>query len=900
MKGLLAALQVRSGEGRLVGALFGVFLLCSLGSMLGGAATDALLFARFGTGSLPVLYVALGVTILTATLGMTGLLARGARGRLYSALLLALAAVVLAARVLLLTNAPLAYPLVWLAANAVSSVQGLVGWGLAGLVCDTRQAKRLFPLFGAGGVLGQVIGGLATKPLAALIHSENLVPIWFAALLAAFALAQLLPKGSAAPRVAKSTVLEDLRQGFDAARQSPMLRRLALAIVLFSVLYYSLAFPFSQAATQHFRSADDLAGFLGIFSAAATGTAFVASLAVANRLFSRFGLMPAITTFAALYAGGFAILLVFPVFPVLVGFRFLQLAWMFGIAGTAYHAVFNVVPDERRDQARTFIDGVGTQTGTVVGGLLLIAGQHALQPWQLFAAGLVAGAVTTGALIQAGRLYAKALVDALRSGRPEVFHQEPEPFAWLAVDTAGVAAARAVASDPSPAARGLAAEALAGLPAGEARPLLEGLRQDDDDGVRLAAVGGLARLGDAAAVGALVSLTRSDDPAVRRRAIAALGKSRQTGAAPTVAEALADQSAAVRQAAAEAMGSLAPREAVDTLVPLLSDTDPAVRRAAAGAVAQAGAAAVEPLLAALGDPASERAALIALGEVEAVLPPPILTAYADERVQRALGRFAVSRAARAAGGEPHALLADSLLQAARRDALAAFRAWAALTHDRDLAAAVEGLGSTHSEQRATAIEAVESMRGLRQARSLLALWDDSPPAAIAPAGLDVVMVDSDPWIRECAGLVLEGAEQLKTLDTVPLLDRLLFLRKTPLLQDLDPADLKPVALAATEHVFPDGHRIVKEGDAGGEMFIVVSGAIRVEAGGGEIARRGPGDAVGEMALLDNSPRMASLVAEGEVRVLSLDAAHFESVLRERPEVGLAVIRTLSQRLRERP
>jgi CRP-like cAMP-binding protein len=87
------------------------------------------------------------------------------------------------------------------------------------------------------------------------------------------------------------------------------------------------------------------------------------------------------------------------------------------------------------------------------------------------------------------------------------------------------------------------------------------------------------------------------------------------------------------------------------------------------------------------------------------------------------------------------------------------------------------------------------------------------------------------------------------------------------------------------------------------MFIVISGEARVvlDAEGGQfrdLARRRSGEVVGEMAIISQEPRMASVLAAGPVRLLSIDRRSFEGILRERPETGLTVMRVLSQRLRE--
>ena len=87
------------------------------------------------------------------------------------------------------------------------------------------------------------------------------------------------------------------------------------------------------------------------------------------------------------------------------------------------------------------------------------------------------------------------------------------------------------------------------------------------------------------------------------------------------------------------------------------------------------------------------------------------------------------------------------------------------------------------------------------------------------------------------------------------------------------------------------------------MFIILSGQVRILVSGSagrqvELARRGPSEYVGEMAILSREPRMATMVAAGDVRVLSIARPEFEQILRQRPEASLAVTRVLCARLRE--
>ena len=117
-----------------------------------------------------------------ATLGLSVLLGRLGRGRAFLAIPAAIALVAGGSWVVLATGAGWIYPTLWLLRGASEFLLGLAVWGLAGLVTDTRQAKRFFPLIGGAAVLGQVLAGLGTRPLARWLGAENLILVWLGTL----------------------------------------------------------------------------------------------------------------------------------------------------------------------------------------------------------------------------------------------------------------------------------------------------------------------------------------------------------------------------------------------------------------------------------------------------------------------------------------------------------------------------------------------------------------------------------------------------------------------------------------------------------------------------------------------------------------------------------------------
>jgi CRP-like cAMP-binding protein len=130
------------------------------------------------------------------------------------------------------------------------------------------------------------------------------------------------------------------------------------------------------------------------------------------------------------------------------------------------------------------------------------------------------------------------------------------------------------------------------------------------------------------------------------------------------------------------------------------------------------------------------------------------------------------------------------------------------------------------------------------------------------------------------------------------MERILELRKIPLFAGLSPAELQRLAGIAEERSYVGGDVIAAEGELGDELHIVLAGSVHVvrDESGRVIARRGPGDVVGEMSIITRAPRVASLVAGEVTRTLRIGNREFEAIIRERPDVGLAVMRVLAERL----
>ena len=124
------------------------------------------------------------------------------------------------------------------------------------------------------------------------------------------------------------------------------------------------------------------------------------------------------------------------------------------------------------------------------------------------------------------------------------------------------------------------------------------------------------------------------------------------------------------------------------------------------------------------------------------------------------------------------------------------------------------------------------------------------------------------------------------------------LRSVRLFSDLRQRDLEQVAQLADEVDLPAGHVLMREGETGSQMFIIVSGEARIDRGGRQIAVLGPGGHLGEMALVAEGPRMATATLTKPAHLFVLAHREFHSLMEDVPSVRDCVLTEVARRLRE--
>ncbi len=125
------------------------------------------------------------------------------------------------------------------------------------------------------------------------------------------------------------------------------------------------------------------------------------------------------------------------------------------------------------------------------------------------------------------------------------------------------------------------------------------------------------------------------------------------------------------------------------------------------------------------------------------------------------------------------------------------------------------------------------------------------------------------------------------------------LRAIPLFQGMTDSSIEAIASFTREVAYPDGATLVRQGEAGDSLILIRSGSAGVERDGRPVRTLGAGDFLGEIALVDGSPRTATVVALEDIRALVIDRAGFARLMDDFPSVRYGLVSALSQRLRAR-
>jgi CRP-like cAMP-binding protein len=120
--------------------------------------------------------------------------------------------------------------------------------------------------------------------------------------------------------------------------------------------------------------------------------------------------------------------------------------------------------------------------------------------------------------------------------------------------------------------------------------------------------------------------------------------------------------------------------------------------------------------------------------------------------------------------------------------------------------------------------------------------------------------------------------------------------RVPLFEHCSKRELAAIAAIADQVELPEGRVLVKEGELGREFFVLVDGTVEVRKGAQQLAMLRAGDFFGEIALVSNSPRMATVETVSRVRALVVSSRDFWTLLDESPRTQRKILQAVGDRL----
>lgn len=381
-----AALGIHEGEGLL-------FFLLVLANMLMGitrnfayTSANAIFLDRFGSEGLP--YLAIMSCILSPSLATVYMRLEkqlSFRQMLIVASLLQLAYLVVVRVLLASTDAGWVVYATALSIDVIYFCSGMLYWGLAGMLCDVRQAKRLFPLIGSGEWVICVIVGFATPMIVGLMGTQNM--LWVAALgVAATVLVMLYTLKRFRPASSddaepEETTSSPAPSGLSILK-NPYVFFMLLNNALSTIGVQFVDNVFYSLVEIRYPSADEVAGFIGVFWGCIGVIILLCRSFVTSRMLALFGVNVGLLALPVAVLTGIVAFAVLGTtlgietavcFWMIVGTRFFDACLRNDLDAAAGLILYQPLPSSQKSLAQAMNDGVFVPVAIgISGGLLLL------------------------------------------------------------------------------------------------------------------------------------------------------------------------------------------------------------------------------------------------------------------------------------------------------------------------------------------------------------------------------------------------------------------------------------------------------------------------------------------------------------------------------------------------
>ena len=351
-----------------------IFVLFKIGLEITGNFAEVIYFRRMGIESLPLLY-SVEPLALVFVLVIFGLISDHInRHTLLLSLNLIFAFLLLIARILILADWQQVYFLLYISQRIFFALLPLAFWLVCSDLFDIRQAKRLFVLIIASGLVGTLLGNLLTGLLSGFFSPEDILILTSLFFIASLGVGIWLSRLSLPKSFVKAKVTDD--ESFppilplDLLKQ-PFIQIFTLLILITGVLEPIWRYELNAIANQAFTSESNLIAFIGYFKGVAVLVVILFQLFLAGKLMQKIGIPWAISTHPLGLVGVMILLAFYPLLWMAVASIALVGIVRIGFDETGRKAIMGIYPLHERTRVSTF-ERQMNYFGIFLGGLFLI------------------------------------------------------------------------------------------------------------------------------------------------------------------------------------------------------------------------------------------------------------------------------------------------------------------------------------------------------------------------------------------------------------------------------------------------------------------------------------------------------------------------------------------------
>jgi ATP/ADP translocase/HEAT repeat protein len=810
--------DIRSGEALPVALTFLYIAVVVAAFLLAKPIRNALFLRQYGPYALAYVYAAVPLALSVFVPIYTRVAARfGQRAVTVWTLVFFASNVLLFWWVFRTHSFPLLVGVFYVWVNCFGIIAPVQAWSFANSQFDTRQAKRLFGLIGAGASFGAILGGLLARVLVRRVGGAiNLLLvlaalILVAAVVVAIANARIKRRGLARRgkphRHAFGETLQEIRR-------TPYLRLIAAMVFLVAIATQWTGFQLSVVADRRFSgNAEALTRFFGTFNFILGTVSLMVQLTLTSSVLRRYGVAVAILLLPVALGFGTASILLLPAFWPVIVTNALDQGLRFSVDKATYELLYLPIAPGARARIKNAVDIVLNRAGDATGGVLLGLTTRGFAGLPGLDVG-IRGTAAINLFLLAGwfaiawrlrREYVRTIHESIHRHRLDA-----ERHSRQVLDRTAASALEEKLAADDPGAVRYALSIIEQEPAAPWRRPLHRLLHHDDPEIRRRALSILSASGDDTISPVVAEMLRDPDLAVRTEALlflsrqvgidpvariqelgefpdfsiragiaaflASPGPARNLDAARVILEqmvaASGEAGARDRDEAARVL-SLLPDVFPDLLVRLLEDENPRIARVAVQALSRAGAAGVPLLQERLleEDPSLRYRVIAALNKLRRLHPEVQLDRKLIELLLAAeiAGHYR-SHQVLGAVGETLAV-ADPVMVAMRQsmehELERIFRLMSLLFPEAELQDAYVGLRSSNPIIRANALEFLDNVLDpqLRQLvvpvldpqtslRERIAIADRLVGAPVTTAEGGITALMADPRLRELAGEAL--------------------------------------------------------------------------------------------------------------------------------------------------